>query len=1371
MNQVLEHLTPVKVLEYIDYRTDTIQEISGVVRAFCPVHRETVFRTLSIENGSFLCKYNLCPAAEGGDLIQLVAITKEVDYDDALRLIVEEFGIDVALPPPAEYIETTLEVAENLLELSVLEESEQEYKKVLAIEPDNIRALEGMLEIHRERGETTRLSEILRSTLAHYMKQGDEKDAVDKALHMAHELLDHQPNDFDTRHQMAECLIRVGRYEEATNELMELADMFETKGEYERAVKIYERLKSVNYAAVDVEPHLVNALASQGDTTAAVEEARNMAADALRAKNYSIALDCYRQALEIDGSRSALRDEMLRTALEAGLNESRLQDCLMMAKHYLDKESPAAAEEIVNSLKNRLPDEPNVLRMEIRMLRQTGQDDQANLRTAELANIYVNSNRTLKAARLIRDAFNYVVKSDVSAPEAALSQMAATAAKIGEHRLAMRILLFQIDVLRRKQDIKQVATVYDQLIQMAPERPEFIIGAMQAFLEINEKQSAMKYSERLVACYETARDWVPLADALRQGLSLDDSRFEWHYKFACVLDDLDQKDEAIEHYLKAAEGFLENGSLSTAHQAVDAVLRWQPRHIEALSLAADVYLSAEQPQKALEALRSLAATLIERQEHPRAMETLERIKQCEKDAAQYLELYVELYRSMGEIGKLCSALRQLAEEFARREAYPRAVECITEALDQSPEDEEAILQLIQIFEATDKIDSANEMRLRLGDIYHGHEQFDKEIALYRKALEIQPDAMPLNKRLVQALVDTHRVEEAAKAAEQLIGRFAQTPHAAGAVQAVQSVLENDADNIELQSKLCDLYASKGMMQEWKRQCMQLAACYERRNMLVELAEVYEQLTASEPANADYRLKLIEVYRSLNRKDDEQLQQLELASQYADRGNLNDAAQSLKAILELDPENEEAMERFDAILAKNAGPEERIANLSRLAETCRAHGKPEAAVDVLRRIVALDPANTAAREKIIGLSKEQQVADQQVNEYIDLAQEQLRQQQPESALENFRRALELHSEHEEARRQMVKVLLQLERKQEALEQLWKLADQYNAADKHDDLLRVLNEMLRLDAQNIEARQLKAETYAKTGREKEALEEFMRISGETKDAGKPITPLAGIRRERTPSAGSEYNLEQAFESMPVVPEYTFKNFIISDNNNFAKSTCEAVAKAPAKHYNPVFLWSDVGLGKTHLINAIANFIQEQNPSLRIHYTNAEDFTGQLVDAISHNSLTLVRNYYKQIDVLLVDDVHFLAGKQKAQEEFFYIFNMLFQAKKQIVVTCDRPPKDIEHLEKRLKTRFGAGVIVDIQTPDLETRIAILQKSAMSFPGVAIDKWVFEKIAGALENNVRELKGAFNQTMAICTSSGQPPSEDLVDRIIAQFGDSGA
>ena len=323
-------------------------------------------------------------------------------------------------------------------------------------------------------------------------------------------------------------------------------------------------------------------------------------------------------------------------------------------------------------------------------------------------------------------------------------------------------------------------------------------------------------------------------------------------------------------------------------------------------------------------------------------------------------------------------------------------------------------------------------------------------------------------------------------------------------------------------------------------------------------------------------------------------------------------------------------------------------------------------------------------------------------------------------------------------------------------------------KNTRLLKQQDEILVIGVPNVFVKQqlehkfnqLVTDTLKKNGVEPKQIEYKIHSLAVTNK--KPVTDdpviLSGTDRTLKPAKSSlTHTYRQGLNE-----RYTFENFVVGSGNELAYAACQAVAQNPGTKYNPLFLYGGVGIGKTHLIQAVGNAVLAKKPNAHILYVSTEQFVQEFIDAVRFKKNTDFAGYYRNADVLILDDIQFISGKDKTQEEFFHTFNALYQANKQIIISSDKPPRDIATLEDRLKSRFAWGMSIDMQVPDFETRCAIIQSKATSHEA-SLPPAVVEFLATHIQTNIRELEGALNQLLAFCEMRGIDPDISIATSLL--------
>ena len=283
-------------------------------------------------------------------------------------------------------------------------------------------------------------------------------------------------------------------------------------------------------------------------------------------------------------------------------------------------------------------------------------------------------------------------------------------------------------------------------------------------------------------------------------------------------------------------------------------------------------------------------------------------------------------------------------------------------------------------------------------------------------------------------------------------------------------------------------------------------------------------------------------------------------------------------------------------------------------------------------------------------------------------------------------------------------------------------------------------------------------------KESIRELF-IDGDGKDVEVVVSPNKKFNEERLVETRERgFNANTKKNNLPD-SKYNFSNFIVGKSNEFAHAASRAVAISPGKVYNPLFIYGGVGLGKTHLMHSIGNYITSQNPEAKVYYCSSEQFTNDLINSLKKDRMAQFREKYRKLDALLIDDIQFIAGKESTQEEFFHTFNSLHQYSRQIVVSSDRPPQEIKNIEERLVSRFTWGLVADIKAPDYETRVAILKNKAEA-EGITIPEDAINYIAEAIKSNIRELEGSLNRVVAKASLLGRDVDFDMIKEVFKGF-----
>lgn len=1344
IKDVLKKLKPKDVLNAINYRTDTIQEASDTIKSFCPIHQEQVFRTLIINNKdkSYRCSYSLCPGNKGGDLISLYAKAKKIDYDDGLSELVQLLNLPIELPTTQEFIDKTVEVAENYLELGVLDESENYFKKTISHQPQNLRSHLGLYEIYTRRNE----EELLRQELKIVIDILIAERKFDEAINHIRTFLEKEPESLDLRRNLIECLTEVGNVDECYGEYMNLADLYEINGDYENAIEVYRKLEKLDIDIIDVYSHIINLLIASSKIPEAINEALKRVEKFRDARNFYTAIETLEPVLELDKSRNDLKHLYIDLCLELSIDEQSIDRCMKIVNSLVADDAPSEAIFALKRILNVAKDNVTIISKLAEVYQIQGNEQEAKSCLIQLADIFLKNGNTASSLSELDKILE--IQSDYLP---AMSRKADIYIKNKDKDKASETLNNIVEIYRKNAQPLDAVSYYQKMVDLDPDNLDLRAGQIALDIEADDIDSAYQRSLKLVDMYINRNEKDKAVERLRFALDLKPDETEIRVMLADLLSEIGKKDEAKIEYFITADEFKKMNKPSMAIAQVKKIIEFDPNDIQAVEILGSNYIELKDNLKAIQTFRDLYQILKGKNDLAHAENSLIKILQIQPEDLTTLNELVFLYKSLKNPQKLVQTYEKLVSIFQKKGAFGKVSEYCEEIIKTDPENISAHKALIKNFEATKKIDNAISYQLKLASIYQKLGNSDEQAKCYEYILKHKQQHTEAREKYVFLLYHLDKKQKAFAELELLIEQLIFEKKYDSSIAILNKILETEPDNPSIHLKLINVYQIANKIKEAISQTVSLINLYQKTEQFDEVVTHYRSLLRLEPENVVFRTNLIENLLKLELQDDAVEEYFILAKQYTIENNLHDAENIYHEILRLDNKREFAHESLINLYKKQSLFEKATQQSVAIAKIYEEKNNFDKAISALRNVFEYDKSNISIYKSLISIYKKTDNKSEAANCFAQIFDIYKQQNRIDDAVKIQHEAINFQPDNPELRRTLIDLLKQTSQNQEAVKELFNLADYYSQIQDFPDAVNIYSEIVQIDESNIKARKHKAEIYNKMGNVQAALEEFMSLSNILEKGGAVIQAEAPQKESRV------------IQALPICKEYTFESFVVGARNNFAHATALAVAKAPATGYNPLFLYSDVGLGKTHLMHAIANYVIEHHSTLNILYTNTEEFTTELVNAIQNNTITQFRNKHKSTDVLLLDDVQFLSGKERAQEEFFHIFNTLFQAQKQIVITSDRPPKDIAHLEKRLRSRFGAGVIVDIKSPDLETRIAILKRELGEYDYLNIPNSVVNIIAEKMETNIRELKGALNQVIAVNQITGEKISDEMVIRVI--------
>lgn len=1358
ITDLLQNLDGLDVLEFIDFHPESIQREGDIIRAFCPICQRTDDRYLTIDltDNTFVSAPPDIPAQKG-NLVDLYARVRRLSLDEAASQLADEFG--VLLIQPESTTDTSLlreealdflakaEQSDGTQRRDCLLEAEKRLTRVAGSSPKDIRTLEGLQRLRLLESNPVSLFQATRALLD--VLKSEEKD--EKAVEACKRHLTLVPDDWPIRQDLAEAYTRAGHAKQAVAEYMSIAERAESTSQIDDAVKAYRRVQEIGPDIVDVHPLILNLFEARGRKKDMAEEIRSEVKRRAASGDTKSAMQAAIAGVKRLPEQDELRLTMVEMAIQAGLDSEGLDQSLRMVDQLIDRNRLDMAAEALGYLTGERPAATGILKKLVEVYRLMKQDEVADELEMRLVEVSLEHGLTQDAEALLNKRLE-------RNPEDMLARMvlARAMADQGRREDAVNSLHELVDVCLMSLDEARALEAVRMICRIDPERWEDREREIEMIWAMGNHDEANNGMERLVADLEKRKLHDRAIAVLEGHLHREPDNIHAIGQLADVYTRMGDTRKSGEIRKSTIARMLEKEGESKAENALQEFLKSDPGNPDLLEQLADIQLKRGEKSAYRNTILEMCAAL---RKSGRLTDECRVLKDLVKEMPADLEVLDRLFAASKLAGNrwdMVEAAEKQIDLLVTGSDFNNALSKAEAVLALQPDHEGALKSLITIYNKLGKKADAARIARQLSEKYASEGQPRQELEILQAVLQSNPGDIDARERVVELHAELKDLDQTSKQIREFLARH--TSERDRAINLMRRVLKTTPELIGVRQELIKVLKHGEREDEMVEELQKLAEQYEESRQTDKLPDIYDELLRVRPDNLIARSRLVELLR-LNRRTAEAVeQQLFLAQQYRDARQLTRAAAAYEQMEADDPGNEDVLQGHATVLVEMGNTQAAAAKTRQLAGLLADKGRTNSAVTLLRDILEKDPDNYECRQALVEILRNSQQFQEAATELRAMAEHQAETGDAKGAIVAMREALAMEPAKLENRQLLVKLLEKVGRHEEAEAELLHMAEGISKQGQPQRALTVTDEILQKNPASLPARRLRAQIYDSIGEEKQALSEYREMQN--------YLDRVTVSRDGT-GKDSDEETGGFYPGLQVMPEYDFDSFVVGDKNNFAYATAKAVTDQPGSIHNPLFLYSDVGLGKTHLLHAIANELKRRRPDIRILYASTEYFTSALIEAIQNNTVTAFRTRHRKSDVLLLDDVQFLAGKERSQEEFFHIFNILHQDGRQIVVTSDRPPKDIAHLDKRIRSRFGQGVIVDIQPPDLETRIAILRAEAerRSVDSPTVSDAIIV-IAERISTNIRELKGAFNQLLTQHQLCGDELTAATATNIVDKF-----